>query len=98
MIVSVVMVFSLLTWLELSAYRIAEFLDSSLESFLRSLGSIIFESYSLIVKRYLEILHSLLKSDILLHLLHAVLAVEMHKESDFLYFAFLLCRLLVGKY
>lgn len=82
--------FSLLSWLENSCYRISEFFDGSLESCLRSLGSIILESHCPVLKSNLEILYTLLERYVLTDLLCAVLAIELNYECNFLDFAFLL--------
>lgn len=89
MMMSVVMIM-LMARSNSSAYRITKLFDSGLESRLRSLGRIILHSNRLVLKRDLEILHAFLEGDVFLHLLHAVLAMEMDKESDLLDFAFLL--------
>ena len=88
--VTVIVAAVLMTWLYNSCYRIAELLDCSLESSLRGLRCIILYIDSLVLKRNLEILHTLLECDVLLNLVYAVLAVEMYAEGNFLYFAFLL--------
>ena len=45
----------------------------------------------------MKVLHAFLERDVLLNLLHAVLAVEVYVEGNFLELFLLLCRLLVCK-
>ena len=90
MAVVVMVMFHLLAWLKFSVDRVAKFLYVCLKGLLRSLRCIILYRYSLVFERHLEILHAFLESDVFLHLLHAVLAMEMDKEGNLLDFAFLL--------
>ena len=83
--------------LTLSAYRIAKLLDSCLKLVLGSLRCIVLDRNCLIVKTYMKVLHAFLERDVLLNLLHAVLAVEMYIEGNFLKLSLLLSRLLVCK-
>ena len=101
---SVRMVVAMIMWLAmcvaaltLSAYRIAKLLDSCLKLVLGSLRCIILDRNRLVVKTYMKVLHAFLERDILLNLLHAVLAVEVYVEGNFLELFLLLCRLLVCK-
>ena len=73
-----------------SCNRVSELLDSCLESCFRSLGSVILDIHGLMLERNLEVLHTLLECDVLLNLVYAVLAVEVHAEGHFLDFCFLL--------
>ena len=50
-----------MTAFALTAYRITDLLDGILESILLSLGCIILDRNSLIVKTYVKILHTFLK-------------------------------------
>ena len=87
--VTVIVAAVLMTWLYNSCDRIAELLDCSLESSLRGLRCIILYIDSLVLKRNLEILHTLLECNILLNLVHAVLTVEMYAEGNLFEFCLL---------
>ena len=97
MLVTVVMMMvrSLMTRLKDTVYRISKFFDGSLERCLRCLGCVVLQSHCLILKRHFEVLDTFLKSNVLLHFLDTVLAMEMDKENYFLDLAFLLGRLLL---
>ena len=90
-----------MTGLHFSVDSISEFLDRCLEDLFRGLRRIILDRYSLILKRHIETLDSFLESDVLFCLLHAVVAVEMNIENDFLDLSLrllcLLTRLLVSE-
>ncbi len=97
MMVVVLMIMMMMLMLSVSN-RIAELLDSRLEGSLGSFCSIILDRDGLVFKRNFESLYALLKSDVLLNLLNAVLAMEVYIECHFLNLALLLFRrLLVGK-
>jgi hypothetical protein len=74
----------LMAWFHHTSHRVAQLLDSRLQSLFRGLCCVIFDIYCLVFKRNLEVLDSFLESNVLLYLVDTVLAMEMYTEGYFL--------------
>ena len=83
------------TWF---SHRIAESLDSGLQSLLRCFRSIVFDVNRLVFKRHFQILHTFFKRYVLLNFLYAIRTMQVHMEMRVTDFSLsLLGRFLVGE-
>ena len=77
-------------------HLVAELLHCSCKSLLRCLGRVVLDVDCSLLERDLEVLHSLLESEVLVYFLYAVLAVEIYSPGHFLEFGLrLLASLLI---
>ena len=77
-------------------HLVAELLHCSCKSLLRCLGRVELDVDCSLLERDLEVLHSLLESEVLVYFLYAVLAVEIYSPGHFLEFGLrLLASLLI---
>ena len=102
MVMSVIMTVAMTMMMIISAMLllchilIAKLMKRVLKNVLCSLGRIIFDRYSLMVKAHIKILHSLDTAEIVNDLFYAVFAVKRNIVCHFLKFNFLLFSLLLS--